>query len=97
MARCNTLSASSELMHLVPLLVLLFTWPAAAWVSERLEVEVLMDVKAALDPDGLVLESWKRGGQPCSGSFEGIFCNSGDKLIDDDLINLIVIVRFCCF
>ncbi|XP_073394077.1 probable receptor-like protein kinase At2g42960 isoform X2 [Physcomitrium patens] len=85
MARCNTLSASSELMHLVPLLVLLFTWPAAAWVSERLEVEVLMDVKAALDPDGLVLESWKRGGQPCSGSFEGIFCNSVGRVTNISL------------
>lgn len=56
-----------------------------------------MDVKVVFDFDGLVLEFWKRGGQFCFGSFEGIFCNLGDKLIDDDFINLIVIVRFCCF
>lgn len=63
-----------ELRHrLVPLLLLLVSWP----VTARLEVEVLLDVKNALDPQGMVLMSWQVGGQPCSNAFEGVLCDSG--------------------
>lgn len=63
---------------LVPLLLLLVTWP----VTARLEVEVLLDVKNALDPQGMVLMSWQAGAQPCSGAFEGVLCDTGtDNLV----------------
>lgn len=70
--------ASMELRYsLVPLLLLLLlTWP----VTARQEVEVLLDVKNALDPQGMVLMSWQAGGQPCSGDFEGVLCDPGSYL-----------------
>jgi hypothetical protein len=70
--------ASMELrFSLVPLLLLLLlTWP----VTARQEVEVLLDVKNALDPQGMVLMSWQAGGQPCSGDFEGVLCDTGTYL-----------------
>lgn len=60
--------------------LLLVTWPATAWMSARLEVEVLLDMKAALDPHGTVLMSWQAGERPCSGAFEGVLCDTGDTL-----------------
>nr|APU94880.1 leucine-rich repeat receptor-like protein kinase [Pohlia nutans] len=52
---------------------------AVAFVPARLEVDVLLDVKAALDPHSEVLVSWQAGGQPCS-SFEGVLCNADGRV-----------------
>lgn len=87
MAGSGSFCPALEMMHLMPFLLLLVTWPAAAWVPARPEVEVLLDVKAALDPHGLVLDSWQTGVQPCSGAFDGVLCDSGDKLIHDNPVN----------
>lgn len=71
-----------ELRHrLVPLLLLLVSWP----VTARLEVEVLLDVKNALDPQGMVLMSWQVGGQPCSNAFEGVLCDSVGRVTNISL------------
>ncbi|KAG0632235.1 hypothetical protein M758_1G314200 [Ceratodon purpureus] len=71
-----------ELRHtLVPLLLLMFTWP----VTARLEVEVLLDVKNALDPQGMVLMSWQAGAQPCSGAFEGVLCDTAGRVTNISL------------
>lgn len=69
----------------MPFLLLLVTWPAAAWVPARPEVEVLLDVKAALDPHGLVLDSWQTGVQPCSGAFDGVLCDSAGRVTNISL------------
>lgn len=49
------------------------------------EVEVLMEVKAALDPKGEILYSWVKGGDPCSGSFDGVACNEQGKVANVSL------------
>lgn len=66
------------------LILILIAWRAAvakAWgVPTRPEMEVLLDVKAALDPHGEVLKSWQAGWQPCTnGAFEGVLCDAGDN------------------
>ncbi|KAI4370027.1 hypothetical protein MLD38_018414 [Melastoma candidum] len=50
------------------------------------ELEALMDIKASLDPDGRVLTSWTRDGDPCGGgSFEGVACNQHLKVANISL------------
>lgn len=74
------------LMRIVPVL-LLISWSAVhAWVPARVEVDVLLDVKAALDPHGEVLVSWQAGGQPCSsGAFEGVLCDAAGRVTNISL------------
>ena len=73
--------APRKMLRLLTLILLLVTWPAAAWMPARLEEDVLLDVKAALDPHGEVLMSWQAGGRPCSGAFEGVLCDTGYNLV----------------
>jgi hypothetical protein len=78
----DVLRVALTMMRLAAVVVLLLvTWPAAAWMPARLEEEVLLDVKAALDPHGEALVSWQAGGRPCTGAFEGVLCDSGDNLV----------------
>ncbi|KAK8963632.1 hypothetical protein KSP40_PGU011086 [Platanthera guangdongensis] len=39
------------------------------------ELEALMEVKTALDPERRFLSSWSFGEDPCSGAFVGVACN----------------------
>ena len=57
------------------MLLVVATW--ANWAHARTELEVLLEVKAALDPRDNVLMSWGKGRHHCDGSFEGVGCNSG--------------------
>lgn len=84
------------LMRIVPVL-LLISWSAVhAWVPARVEVDVLLDVKAALDPHGEVLVSWQAGGQPCSsGAFEGVLCDAGDNYLVNSFIILCEVAQSC--
>lgn len=42
------------------------------------EGDVLINnIGPALDPSGQLLQSWTLGGNPCSGTFKGVTCNSG--------------------
>ncbi|KAL5570005.1 hypothetical protein UlMin_026580 [Ulmus minor] len=45
------------------------------WVSGNPELRSLLDLKASLDPESLLLSSWSVNGDPCDGSFEGVACN----------------------
>ncbi|XP_020273743.1 LRR receptor-like serine/threonine-protein kinase GSO2 [Asparagus officinalis] len=49
------------------------------------ELRTLMELKAALDPDGKLLSSWSSEGDPCSGSFEGVGCNEFGKVANISL------------
>ncbi|KAH9327927.1 hypothetical protein KI387_000035 [Taxus chinensis] len=51
----------------------------------KVEVGVLVEMKAALDPGGKILYSWVKGGDPCSGSFEGVACNERGKVTNISL------------
>ncbi|KAK1325463.1 putative leucine-rich repeat receptor-like serine/threonine-protein kinase [Acorus calamus] len=55
------------------LLLLTFCSPQA--VHGNSEVEVLMEIKAALDPHNHILSSWTSEGNPCNGDFEGVACD----------------------
>ncbi|KAJ7530662.1 hypothetical protein O6H91_14G013300 [Diphasiastrum complanatum] len=58
-------------------LLLILSWETIA--DARDEVQVLLEIKAALDPHGQVLHSWEKGKSPCNGDFLGISCNdAGD-------------------
>ncbi|KGN50379.1 LRR receptor kinase SERK2 isoform X2 [Cucumis sativus] len=48
------------------------------------ELQALMDLKAALDPDNQYLASWTANGDPCS-SFEGIGCNEKGQVTNMSL------------
>ncbi|KAG0621099.1 hypothetical protein M758_4G269000 [Ceratodon purpureus] len=77
--------APRKMLRLLTLILLLVTWPAAAWMPARLEEDVLLDVKAALDPHGEVLMSWQAGGRPCSGAFEGVLCDTAGRVTNISL------------
>lgn len=69
----------STLKKLVIVVLAIVAVPAVCVGSDvRPEVDVLMDVRNALDPQGRVLVSWKQDVSPCSGSFEGILCEPGE-------------------
>ncbi|KAL4347995.1 hypothetical protein GQ457_17G026030 [Hibiscus cannabinus] len=51
----------------------------------RTELQALMDVKAALDPDDKYLSSWTFKGEPCGGSFEGLACNDKGQVANISL------------
>ncbi|EEF50375.1 leucine rich repeat receptor kinase, putative [Ricinus communis] len=44
-------------------------------LSSPTELELLMQIKASLDPNNRFLTSWEPNTNPCSGSFEGVACN----------------------
>lgn len=62
----------------IAVLVIVLGPAVCAGSDVRPEVDVLMDVRNALDPQGVVLVSWKQDVSPCSGSFEGILCDPGE-------------------
>ncbi|XP_010255622.1 PREDICTED: LRR receptor-like serine/threonine-protein kinase GSO2 [Nelumbo nucifera] len=50
------------------------------------ELNALMEMKAALDPENRFLSSWTSDGEPCSGSFEGVACNELGKVANISLV-----------
>ncbi|GLJ54351.1 hypothetical protein SUGI_1166800 [Cryptomeria japonica] len=55
-------------------------------VECRVEVEALMEMKAAMDPTGTVLRTWVADGDPCSDTvFEGVACNEWGKVANVSL------------
>ncbi|KAJ6879192.1 leucine-rich repeat receptor protein kinase EMS1 isoform X1 [Populus alba x Populus x berolinensis] len=61
-------------MH--PLLyLLLLSFTLSQTLSSPTELELLMEIKASLDPQNRLLTSWETNKDPCSGSFEGVACN----------------------
>lgn len=40
-----------------------------------------MALKSSLDPKGHVLHTWRTGGDPCKGDFEGVACNGHGKVV----------------
>ncbi|XP_048429789.1 leucine-rich repeat protein 2-like [Pyrus x bretschneideri] len=55
-------------------------------VCGNAELGALMELKASLDPEGRVLKSWTKEGDPCSGSFEGVACNEHRKVANVSLV-----------
>lgn len=49
------------------------------------EVRALMEIKSTLDPENKKLFSWTSNGDPCSGSFLGVFCNEHHKIANISL------------
>ncbi|XP_042481422.1 somatic embryogenesis receptor kinase 1-like [Macadamia integrifolia] len=66
-------------------LVLLFAFASPQLVFGNVELGVLMEMKASLDPENRFLSSWNSEGDPCSGSFEGIACNDHGKVANISL------------
>ncbi|KAJ6400411.1 hypothetical protein OIU84_015957 [Salix udensis] len=60
-------------MHLLFYLLLLCS--LSQTLSSPTELELLMQIKASLDPQNRLLASWETNKDPCSGSFEGVACN----------------------
>ncbi|KAF6152547.1 hypothetical protein GIB67_012994 [Kingdonia uniflora] len=54
-------------------------------VCGNAEVKALMEMKSSLDPENRFLSSWVSGGDPCSGSFEGVACNEHGKVANVSL------------
>lgn len=69
---------------LIPLLVLI-TSSLTGLVCGNTELRALLDLKASLDPENKLLQSWTENGDPCSGSFEGIACNEHRKVANISL------------
>lgn len=76
-----------RIVSVVVVVWVLISWQEAqAWGPSRPEVEVLLDVKAALDPHSEVLVSWQAGEQPCSaGAFEGVLCDTAGRVTNISL------------
>ncbi|EHA8590346.1 LRR receptor-like serine/threonine-protein kinase GSO1 [Cocos nucifera] len=68
---------------LLLLLLSLLLHPGTIWGNA--ELRALMEVKAALDPEGRVLSTWMSDGDPCGGSFEGVACNEQGKVANISL------------
>ncbi|CAO2820054.1 unnamed protein product [Amaranthus hypochondriacus] len=50
------------------------------------ELRALLDIKASLDPENKVLNTWENDGEPCSsGSFIGVACNEHRKVANISL------------
>ncbi|XP_070009439.1 LRR receptor kinase SERK2 isoform X2 [Nicotiana sylvestris] len=49
------------------------------------EVRALMEIKSTLDSENKKLFSWTSNGDPCSGSFLGVFCNEHHKIANISL------------
>jgi len=54
-------------------------------VESSVEIEALMEIKAALDPKGVILQSWVADRDPCSGVYEGVACNENGKVANVSL------------
>lgn len=67
------------------LFFLVFLLVNPAWVCANPELSALMDMKAALDPEGRYLSSWTRNGDPCGGSYEGVACNEKGQVANISL------------
>lgn len=62
-------------MHLLFFLLLILSLPISQTLTSPTEVELLLQIKASLDPQNRFLVSWEPNKDPCSGSFEGVACN----------------------
>ncbi|KAH7664695.1 Non-specific serine/threonine protein kinase protein [Dioscorea alata] len=71
-------------LHSLLLLVFLSVASSRVVVLGSPELRALMEVKAALDPKGMVLASWTEDGNPC-GDFEGVACNKNGKVANISL------------
>ncbi|KAL3645349.1 hypothetical protein CASFOL_010529 [Castilleja foliolosa] len=49
------------------------------------ELSTLMEIKKSLDPQGKLLVSWKKTGDPCGGTFAGVACNENRKVANISL------------
>ncbi|KAF8027103.1 hypothetical protein BT93_E0123 [Corymbia citriodora subsp. variegata] len=63
----------------------LLAFGSRGFVRGNAELEALMEIKAALDPENKVLTSWTSNGDPCGGSFEGVACNEHQKVANISL------------
>lgn len=75
---------TSMAFHSLLLLVFLSVASSKVVVLGSPELRALMEVKAALDPKGMVLASWTEDGNPC-GDFEGVACNKNGKVANISL------------
>ncbi|XP_061967397.1 probable leucine-rich repeat receptor-like serine/threonine-protein kinase At3g14840 [Populus nigra] len=55
--------------------LLLLSLSLSQTLSSPTELELLMQIKASLDPQNRLLTSWEPSKDPCSGAFEGVACN----------------------
>ncbi|XP_020676216.1 LRR receptor kinase SERK2 [Dendrobium catenatum] len=67
------------------LLLLLLSFCHLEVVRGNAELEALMEVKAALDPEGRFLSSWAVGEAPCAGTFVGVACNERGQVANISL------------
>ncbi|XP_054810043.1 probable leucine-rich repeat receptor-like protein kinase At5g63930 isoform X2 [Prosopis cineraria] len=74
-----------SVQFLLPLFLLSLAFPCLQFVRGNEELRALMELKSSLDPEGKVLGSWTSGGDPCSGSFQGILCNEHRKVANISL------------
>ncbi|EPS61496.1 hypothetical protein M569_13300 [Genlisea aurea] len=44
------------------------------------ELQALMEIKSSLDPENKFLTTWTPNGDPCSGNFDGVACNSDRRV-----------------
>ncbi|XP_062074110.1 LRR receptor kinase SERK2 [Humulus lupulus] len=74
-------------LSFVVYLSLLLAFYTSSHVYGNSELEALMELKTSLDPDNRILRTWTKegGGDPCSGSFEGVFCNEHRKVANISL------------
>ncbi|XP_038970715.1 probably inactive leucine-rich repeat receptor-like protein kinase IMK2 [Phoenix dactylifera] len=76
---------SIPLLHGFSLLLLCLLLLRPRAVQGNAELRALMEVKAALDPEGRILASWTSKGDPCRGDFEGVACNEHGKVANISL------------
>ncbi|KAI0520247.1 hypothetical protein KFK09_007718 [Dendrobium nobile] len=74
-----------SLLFLLLLLLLLLSFCHLEVVRGNAELEALMEVKAALDPEGRFLSSWAVGEAPCAGTFVGVACNERGQVANISL------------
>ncbi|XP_021668551.2 LRR receptor-like serine/threonine-protein kinase RGI5 isoform X2 [Hevea brasiliensis] len=53
--------------------------------SSPAELQLLMQIKASLDPHNRFLNSWEPNTDPCAGSFEGVACNEQRRVANISL------------
>ncbi|KDP28763.1 hypothetical protein JCGZ_14534 [Jatropha curcas] len=69
-------------MHRLLFYLFLFLSPTFSWAAE---LELLMQIKASLDPQNRFLTSWQHNADPCGGSFEGVACNEEGRVANISL------------
>ncbi|KAF5731660.1 LRR receptor-like serine/threonine-protein kinase [Tripterygium wilfordii] len=62
-------------MLILVCLLLLFPLHSPCHSSPITELDLLLQIKASLDPQDKFLTSWTSDSDPCTGSFEGVACN----------------------